>query len=100
VPAETHVSHSPLSPDELLAIVREHLADVLLIDPTEIDIDAKLREDLDADDLTLLDAVEAIEEELGDRTVGFRFPDEAIADLRTVRDMVDFVLAHFAKPPA
>ena len=44
------------------------------------------------------DAVErgdlkALEEELGERTVGFRIDDEDLEDLRTVRDAVDYVYA-------
>ncbi|MEY3034689.1 MAG: acyl carrier protein, partial [Actinomycetota bacterium] len=35
--------------------------------------------------------VEALEEELSERTVGFRIEDEDLADLKTVRDAVDFV---------
>ena len=33
----------------------------------------------------------AIEEELGERTVGFRIEDEDLEDLKTVRDAVDYV---------
>jgi len=34
-----------------------------------------------------------LEEELGERTVGFRINDEDLEDLRTVRDAVDYVYA-------
>jgi len=37
--------------------------------------------------------VEALEEELGERTVGFRIDDEDLEDLKTVRDAVDYVVA-------
>jgi acyl carrier protein len=50
-------------------------------------------EDLDADSLALIELVEALEEELGERTVGFRIDDEDLEDLRTVRDAVDYVVA-------
>ena len=36
---------------------------------------------------------EALEEELGERTVGFRIEDEDLEDLKTVRDAVDYVVA-------
>ena len=39
----------------------------------------------------LAELVEALEEELSDRTVGFRIEDEDLADLKTVRDAVDYV---------
>ena len=35
--------------------------------------------------------VEALEEELGERSVGFRIDDEDLEDLKTVRDAVDYV---------
>ena len=37
--------------------------------------------------------MEAIEEELAERSVGFRIEDEDLEDLRTVRDAVDYVTA-------
>ena len=48
-------------------------------------------DDLDADSLALIELVEALEEELGERTVGFHFDDEDLEDLKTVRDAVDYV---------
>lgn len=93
MPAETHVSRSPLEPEELVEIVCRLLADVLLVEPDTVTLDADLREDLGADDLTLIDFVESLEEELGDRTVGFGIDDDDLEDLRTVRDVVDYVVA-------
>ena len=40
----------------------------------------------------LIELVEALEEELGERTVGFHIDDEDLADLKTVRDAVDYVV--------
>ena len=48
-------------------------------------------DDLDADSLALIELVEALEEELGERSVGFRIEDEDLDDLKTVRDAVDYV---------
>ena len=48
-------------------------------------------DDLDADSLALIELVEALEEELGERSVGFRIEDEDLVDLKTVRDAVDYV---------
>ena len=93
MPAETHVSRSPLGPDELVDIVCRQLADVLLIEPAAIALESHLRDDLGADDLTLIDFIEGLEEELGDRTVGFSFEDDDLAELHTVGDVVDYVLA-------
>ncbi|MEZ5340222.1 MAG: phosphopantetheine-binding protein [Acidimicrobiales bacterium] len=50
-------------------------------------------DDLDADSLALIELVEALEEELADRTVGFRIDDEDLQDLKSVRDAVDYVFS-------
>ena len=92
MPAETHVERSPIGPDEVLRMIRERLAEILEIDESRITLDAKFSEDLDADSLALIELVEALEEELGERTVGFTFDDEDLADLHSVRDAVDYVV--------
>jgi acyl carrier protein len=91
VPAETHVEHGPLGRDEILEIVRDRLADILEIEPDTITEGQSFVDDLDADSLALIELVEALEEELADRTVGFRIEDEDLEDLKTVRDAVDYV---------
>jgi acyl carrier protein len=93
MPAETHVERNPIGPDEVLRMIRERLAEILEIDESRITLDSQFTEDLDADSLALIELVEAIEEELGERTVGFTFDDEDLADLHTVRDAVDYVVA-------
>ena len=90
MPAETH---PPIGRDEIFDIVRDRLADILEIDPSTISEGQSFVDDLDADSLALIELVEALEEEVGDRTVGFRIDDEDLADLKTVRDAVDYVHA-------
>jgi acyl carrier protein len=92
VPAETHSTHDPISADEVFGMVRSHLAEILEIDDTRITLDSKFADDLDADSLALIELVEALEEELGERTVGFSVDDEDLGDLATVRDAVDYVV--------
>ena len=92
MPAETHVEQGPLSRGEVFALVRDRLADILEIDPSSISEGQSFQDDLDADSLALIELVEAIEEELGERTVGFRIEDEDLEDLKTVRDAVDYVM--------
>jgi len=92
MPAETHVERSPLGPDEVFGMIRERLAEILEIDEQTITLDAKFSEDLDADSLALIELVEALEEELGERTVGFSIDDDDLGDLHTVRDAVDYVV--------
>jgi acyl carrier protein len=93
VPAETHSHHGPLEPSEVERIVRDQLVEILGVDLDDTTPDARLREDLDADDYALLDLVEAVEAELGERTVGMSIDDDDLAELRTVRDIVECVLA-------
>jgi acyl carrier protein len=93
VPAETHVEHSPLDRRQVFELIRDRLADILEIDPSSISEAASFSDDLGADSLALIELVEYLEEELGERTVGFRIEDEDLEDLRTVRDAVDYVVA-------
>ena len=96
MPAETHVGGAPLDPDEVLALVRDRLAEIAGIDDERVVPEATLRTDLDLDATLLFDVLEAIEEDVGERTVGFVVDDEDLADLRTVGDIVDYVVARTA----
>lgn len=96
MPAETHVEQGPIGRDEVLDLVRERLADILEIEPATINEGDSFADDLDADSLALIELVEAIEEELGERTVGFRIEDDDLEDLKTVRDAVDYVVARLS----
>jgi acyl carrier protein len=93
MPAETHVAQGPIGPDEVYRILRERLAEILEIDEDRIKLESSFTEDLDADSLALIELVEALEEELGERTVGFTIDDEDLGDLRTVQEAVDYVVA-------
>ncbi len=91
MPAETHVEQGPLDRGAILDLVRERLAEILEIEPSSINEGDSFVDDLDADSLALIELVEAIEEELGERSVGFRIDDEDLEDLKSVRDAVDYV---------
>jgi acyl carrier protein len=91
VPAETHVEKGPMDRQAILELIRELLADILEIEPSTISESSSFAEDLDADSLALIELVEGLEEELGERSVGFRIEDEDLEELRTVRDAVDYV---------
>ncbi len=77
--------------DQIFELVRDRLADILEIEPGQIREGDSFADDLDADSLALIELVEALEEELGERTVGFRIEDEDLQDLKSVRDAVDYV---------
>ena len=91
MPAETHVEQGPLDRGAILDLVRERLAEILEIEPSSINEGDSFVDDIDADSLALIELVEAIEEELGERSVGFRIDDEDLEDLKSVRDAVDYV---------
>ena len=77
----------------VLQLVKDTLADILDIEPSSINEGDSFADDLDADSLALIELVEALEEDIGERTVGFRIEDEDLEDLKTVRDAVDYVVA-------
>ena len=97
MPAETHVEQGPLDRNAVFEIVRDNLADILEIEPSTISEGQSFVDDLEADSLALIELVEALEEELGERTVGFRIEDEDLEDLKTVRDAVDYVFGRVSK---
>ena len=89
------VSETPARPveaDEVFRIIRERLADILEIEESRITLEASFTEDLSADSLALIELVEAIVQVLVDRADGFRIVDVYLAEIRTVRDAVDYVV--------
>ncbi|MFW2381556.1 MAG: acyl carrier protein [Acidimicrobiales bacterium] len=81
----------PMTRLDVVTLVRDRLADILEIEPDQINEGDSFADDLEADSLALIELVEALEEELAERTVGFRIEDEDLQDLRLVRDAVDYV---------
>ena len=77
--------------DEVLDLIRTHLADELEVDPTRIEPDTRFREDLAADSLDLYTLVQEL-----DDTYGIKISDEEAARIQTVGAAVDFVLSHAA----
>ena len=75
--------------EEVLTLVREHLADELEIDPGRITEDTRFKEDLEADSLDLYTLVQELED-----SYGVRISDEDAVKILTVGQAVDFVLAH------
>ena len=78
--------------DEVVGIIRDRLAEILEIEPSSIGEGDSFQDDLDADSLALIELVEAIEEELGERGSNIRIEDDDLEDLKTVRDAVDYVV--------
>ena len=78
-----------MSRAEVFQRVRAHLADELSLDPDAIQEQTRFREDLEADSLDLYTLVQELED-----TYGVSIPDEQAAQITTVSQAVDFVLAH------
>ncbi len=83
---------APIDNDRVFRIIRERLADILEIEESRITLEASFAEDLSADSLALIELVEALEAELENDAAGFRIEDEDLAELRTVRDAVEYVV--------
>ena len=75
--------------DEVLTLIRDHLADELSADPAAITETTHFREDLSADSLDLYSLVQELED-----TYGLRMSDEDAARIHTVGQAVEYVLAH------
>ncbi|HYL53340.1 MAG TPA: phosphopantetheine-binding protein [Acidimicrobiia bacterium] len=93
MPAETHSHRGPINAEDVERLVREQLVEILGVDPDAVARDTRLREDLDADDFALIDLVEAVEAELGERSIGLSIDDDDLVEMRTVGDAVDAVLS-------
>ncbi len=75
--------------EQVLTLIRTHLADELDVDPEAINEDTRFKEDLEADSLDLYTLVQELED-----TYGVRMSDEQAAGILTVGAAVDFVIAH------
>ena len=81
--------------EQIFSLIRAHLADELELDPDRITEDTRFREDPEADSLDLYTLVQELED-----TYGVKMSDEQAADILTVGQAVDFVLAQDGTPDA
>lgn len=75
--------------DEVLTLVRSHLAEELEVDAAEIGERTRFKEDLDADSLDLYELVMELEDRYG-----ISVSEQQAARIETVGDAVEFVLEH------
>lgn len=75
--------------DEVLQLIRAHLADELELDPARVQEGVRFKQDLQADSLDLYSLVQELED-----TYGVKMSDEEAAQILTVGQAVDFVVAH------
>ena len=80
--------------DEVLELIRTHLADELELDPARIGESTHFKNDLDADSLDLYTLVQELED-----TYGVRIPDEDAARILDVGSAVDYILSHQPAEP-
>ena len=74
--------------EQILNVIRTHLADELEVDPASIEETTRFREDLDADSLDLYTLVQELED-----SYGVKISDEEAVGILTVGQAVEFVLA-------
>ena len=77
------------SHEEVLRLVREHLAEELEVDIGRIGEETRFKEDLDADSLDLYELVMELEDRYG-----ISVSEQEAAGIKTVGDAVSFVLEH------
>jgi acyl carrier protein len=78
---------------DVFELIRSHLADELDMDPGRVEEGSRFKEDLEADSLDLYTLVQELED-----SYGVTMTDEQAAEILTVRQAVDFVLAHQPEP--
>ena len=74
---------------DVFTLIQNHLADELDLDAGRIDEGTRFKEDLDADSLDLYTLVQELED-----SYGVKMSDEQAAQVLSVGQAVDFVLAH------
>lgn len=75
--------------EQVLALIKAHLVDELDVEAGAIGLETRFKEDLEADSLDLYTLVQELED-----TYGVSMSDEQAAQILTVGQAVDFVLAH------
>ncbi|MBR1568856.1 MAG: acyl carrier protein [Lachnospiraceae bacterium] len=69
--------------------IKAIIADTLSVDEDKITLEASLADDLGADSLDAVELGMAIEEE-----TGVTIADEDLPNMKTVKDLVDYVTSH------
>jgi acyl carrier protein len=76
-----------LSQADVLAGLKEIVEEVAGVSPSLIELDKNFTDDLEVDSLSMVEVVVAAEERFG-----VKIPDEAVTDLATVGDAVNFIV--------
>jgi len=75
--------------EDVVSLIRAHLAEELELDPARIEESTRFKEDLEADSLDLFTLVQELED-----SYGVTMSDAEAAKILSVGQAVDFVLAH------
>jgi acyl carrier protein len=75
--------------EDVVTLIRTHLAEELELDPSRIEETTRFKEDLEADSLDLFTLVQELED-----TYGVTMSDAEAAQILSVGQAVDFVLAN------
>ena len=75
--------------NQIFETIKKLIVEELQVDPEKVTIDASFESDLGADSLDAIELVCALEE-----TFGLSISDEEAMDLKTVKQIVDYVEAH------
>jgi acyl carrier protein len=78
--------------EQVFRLIQAHLADELDVEPERIEESTRFKDDLEADSLDLYTLVQELED-----SYGVRISDEQAADILTVGQAVDFVMAHSSR---
>jgi acyl carrier protein len=76
-----------LSQEDVLAGLKEIVEEVAGVSASQIELDKNFTDDLEVDSLSMVEVVVAAEERFG-----VKIPDEAVTDLVTVGDAVNFII--------
>jgi acyl carrier protein len=74
------------SQEEIITKLASIIEEVTGIEPSEVTIDKSFVDDLDIDSLSMVEIAVQTED-----TYGVKIPDEDLADLRTVKDVVEYI---------
>jgi len=78
--------------NEIFLKLQKIIVDQLGVDPSQVTIKSKFREDLKADSLDLVELIMAIEEEFGGEV-----SDADAQQIQTVEQAVDYIAKHLTK---
>jgi acyl carrier protein len=77
--------------DEVFEHVKTILVETLSVDDDKVTMEARFQEDLETDSLDLVELVMTMEDKFS-----IKITDEEAAEIKTVGDAVDFVMARLA----